>query len=851
MEKTLMAQSVIGALRVNLGLDSAQFERGAKRAQTTTQRLGSSLQRFGAAMSLVSAGIVAAFRSQINAADEAGKAAQKVGLSVEALTRLRFAADLSGVSAQQLETGIQRLSRTMVSGSKAFDRVGVASRDAAGRLRPTEDVLLDLADVFQRMPDGAEKTALAIETLGRSGADLIPLLNGGSAALRAMMNEADALGLTISNDTFRAAERFNDALTRIGAVARGLTRQIAAELAPAMAAIAETIADTARAFTSLAPEVRTTVAVTVALAAAVGPLALALGTLIKSAGLLKVGLAAIFSPAGLAVAGIAVVAVLAAQVVRLVKELGGWAEALDAVKEVSAEVFERIGFGVEALKSTFRAAGESIKSALVGAFAGALQGFSDLTQGIADGWNGLMRSIGVESLATAQAIGGDLASSLRLTADLAESNARISNDAAGAWRNAATQPLASLNRLRRTMEETEDATTGAVDAAGELADTLEEVAGAGGRGGRGGALANIAEDAEQTTMAFGPLEAAVGTFSDTIGDLFSGGIATFRDFADTMLRGFQRLLADMVSLAVRNRITVGIGAGAAGAGTAAAAGTGGGLLSGIQGIAGALGPLGIAAAIGGGGLLAAFGARRRRRQRAAAEREAAAQERGGLEVELLRATGDTAELRRRELDALRPANRALAERLFALQDEQRIGAERATLEGQLLQLQGDIAELRRREIAALDPANRSLAERIFLMQDEVRIGDERRGLEERLLRLQGDTEELRRREIEALDETNRGLLRQIFALEDMAETMDRIRSRLSGSFDLSQIEFGSSFEQRLSQVAEARGYESIAGVPARNLLPGNDPQLSNMENLLKRSSDTLDAILFNGIPVRA
>jgi hypothetical protein len=51
-----MSKSVIGALRVNLGLDSAQFERGAKRAQSSAQKLQSDFRR----MALVAASVGAA-----------------------------------------------------------------------------------------------------------------------------------------------------------------------------------------------------------------------------------------------------------------------------------------------------------------------------------------------------------------------------------------------------------------------------------------------------------------------------------------------------------------------------------------------------------------------------------------------------------------------------------------------------------------------------------------------------------------------------------------------------------------------------------------------------------------------
>lgn len=90
----------------------------------------------------------------------------------------------------------------------------------------------------------------------------------------------------------------------------------------------------------------------------------------------------------------------------------------------------------------------------------------------------------------------------------------------------------------------------------------------------------------------------------------------------------------------------------------------------------------------------------------------------GLETQLLQLQGNTAELRKRELDALDPSNRALQERVFALQDEQAIAREKTGLETQLLQLQGNTAELRKRELDALDPTNRSLQQYIWTLEDQ-------------------------------------------------------------------------------------------------------------------------------------
>ncbi len=855
-----MAQSVIGNLRVILGLDSAQLMRGAKQAEGRIQKLGSQMRKFGIAIGAVSGGVALAMRGALNAADDAGKLAAKVGLSVEALTRLQFAADLSGVATQSLQAGITRLSRAMVDGNEAFAATGIAARDAAGNIRPTEDVLLDLADVFQRMPDGAEKTALAVQLLGRSGADLIPLLNGGSEALRGMMAEADALGLTISKETFKAAEVFNDSLTRIGAVARGFTLQVMAQLAPALAGMAAALADSAKegglvravvdGLVNNLARLSTYVAVAVTGLGArfvAALVAARLATLRFSSSLVALRGALIRTGFGALVVG---AGELVYQAGRLTTSLGGVGETLSLMKDVAVEVFERIGFGVEAMQSTFRAAGEAIKSALVGAFASALEAFSGLTSGIAEGWNGLMQSIGLESLATARGIGSQLAQSLRTTADLAESNARISNDAAGAWVRAATAPLRSLQAMRERMSGVADNTDEATDAAQRLNGALDEVSEGGGGGGRG-PLGRLGEEAEDATEAFQPLETAVGSLSTAVGDFFSRGMSDFKGFRDAIFGGFQKLVSDMIALAAQNKITIALGASGGVAGTAASAATaasGGGVLSGIGGFLAS--PLGLGVAAAGAGILGILAARRRRQQAERERLERNRQTRLEQQAQILELSGDSAgarDLRRQSaLSGLKRGKRRRQEEIFRLEDANRIQEERESIERRILELNGDTVELRKRELAALDPANRALAERAFALEDEARIANERRGLEERLLQLLGDTEELRRREIEALDKSNRGLLQTIFNVEDLTAQFEELQRRLSVRFDLSAKEFLTSFDARFAQATAARDLGTTPGD-----LATNDPQIRALQELQRKQLKILEDISLFGIPMRS
>lgn len=171
--------------------------------------------------------------------DDMGKMAQKVGLSVEELSALKHVADLSDLSLEQLSTGVGILSRNMLEaaqGSKEqrqnFALLGVEVKNAGGTLRSSGAILEDIANKFQALPDGAFKTAMSMQLLGRSGKEMIPLLNMGGTEIRRMMEEAQKLGIVISGDTARAAEHFNDNLTRLRAGVQGLAFRIAEDLLP-------------------------------------------------------------------------------------------------------------------------------------------------------------------------------------------------------------------------------------------------------------------------------------------------------------------------------------------------------------------------------------------------------------------------------------------------------------------------------------------------------------------------------------------------------------------------------------------------------------------------------------------
>ena len=69
------------------------------------------------------------------------------------------------------------------------------SKTKTARLRTSDQLLSDIADRFQDLPNGPEKAAVAMDIFGRSGQKMITLLNGGSEAL-------DEFGLRVKRENF-------------------------------------------------------------------------------------------------------------------------------------------------------------------------------------------------------------------------------------------------------------------------------------------------------------------------------------------------------------------------------------------------------------------------------------------------------------------------------------------------------------------------------------------------------------------------------------------------------------------------------------------------------------------------
>jgi hypothetical protein len=291
---------------------------GALRGLTGSLGMGGLAGAMGALTPLLTAaGLASMAHGAITAADNMNDLRQKTGVSVEALSQFGRAAEMSGTTIDGVAGAMAKLARGMTATKgpavDAMHSMGIASRDASGNLRSVDEVMLEVADKFKTMPDGAQKSALAVALFGKAGADMIPMLNMGSAAIK-------ELGATMSGEFAAQADELNDKLAVIQGSLTKVAVQLATALMPALQLAADTVGVLAAGLGQLPGPLQTLVVSAALIAIAWGPIVgtfAALAGVIGTVGPLLTGLGAVIAGfitwpvllvAGLVAAGVAIFA---------------------------------------------------------------------------------------------------------------------------------------------------------------------------------------------------------------------------------------------------------------------------------------------------------------------------------------------------------------------------------------------------------------------------------------------------------------------------------------------------------------------------------------------------------------
>ena len=287
-----------GRAFVSLFADDSKLVRGLRKAEARVRAFGSKISGIGRTMTGLSAAVIAplagAAKHFASYGDQMGKMAKRTGLSVEALSALKFAAERSGTEISSLENGIRRMQATtrdaglgLSTAVDALADLNMTAKDFKG-LSPEQQFKL-LADRISQVEDPSRKAAIAMKIFGRAGTQLLPMMANGAKGIDELMDKAKAMGLVMSKEDAIAAEALTDAMGDVWAQIKMVAFQIGSALAPNLKEMALTIRESVKGLIDWVKENRQTIVSLAKMAVKVG----AVGVAVMALGKVIVGAASV------------------------------------------------------------------------------------------------------------------------------------------------------------------------------------------------------------------------------------------------------------------------------------------------------------------------------------------------------------------------------------------------------------------------------------------------------------------------------------------------------------------------------------------------------------------------------
>ena len=359
---------------VNLRAASVQFEQMGNKLESA----GRAMQGLSMAAAAVVAAIGALTVKSGKWADDINTMSKVYHIGTGELQKYSAAAELVDVDVETIAKSHTKLEKSMASAAKgtganaeAFDKLGVSVTDANGNLRSGDEVWKDVIAALGQVENETERDALAMQLMGKSAAELNPLIEDGGQTYQNLAETLAKYDLDfIDQETLDQANAFNDSLDTIKAVGmvafQQLGTQLAAYLAPVMERVVDLVGRLAGWFTELSPRTQAIIAAIAGVVAVAAPLLIGLGkisfaissilSLMATLGPAIGGIVAAMGPVVLAIAAVIAIGVL------LYKN---W----DTIKAKAIEVKNNVVATWNGLKASVIAAVNALKASLSAAWA--------------------------------------------------------------------------------------------------------------------------------------------------------------------------------------------------------------------------------------------------------------------------------------------------------------------------------------------------------------------------------------------------------------------------------------------------------------------------------------------------
>jgi hypothetical protein len=241
-----------GSAFIELFIKDGALVKGLQKASKKLKAFGEAISGWGQKLAGIGTAITAPLigfaKASAAGSKELQTMSQRTGISVEALSELGYAAQLSGTDMETLEVGIKRMQKTIAqaamgsqSAADALGELGLTVENLRG-LSPDQQFKL-IADKLAAIQSPAVRAAIAMQIFGRQGTQLLPMLSQGAAGIEAMQEEARRLGLTASAAGVAVGVKLEEALTTLWKVLKKLAATLGSAVAPLLTEFANILID--------------------------------------------------------------------------------------------------------------------------------------------------------------------------------------------------------------------------------------------------------------------------------------------------------------------------------------------------------------------------------------------------------------------------------------------------------------------------------------------------------------------------------------------------------------------------------------------------------------------------------
>lgn len=218
---------------------SKEAEEAAKKLAEANKEVATTIKGIATAVGVHA--LLSFAREFADTAEALRDTARESRVTTSELQGLDHAAVQAGVGVERMRAGLHTFGEALRQGERwgngttsTLRRLGIQARDSSGHIRPTVDLMDEVAVAMERVESPTRRARVAQQLFGESGRRMLDVLHSGPGGIRALREELEELGGGVTPEAVEASRQFTQAQERQGRAMDSVRSVLATALLPAL-----------------------------------------------------------------------------------------------------------------------------------------------------------------------------------------------------------------------------------------------------------------------------------------------------------------------------------------------------------------------------------------------------------------------------------------------------------------------------------------------------------------------------------------------------------------------------------------------------------------------------------------